>query len=131
MAELKFGDNDTLSALVASLIQADWLFLLTDVDALYTADPRSDPTAQPIRVVEKIDDLTVDCGAVGSGWGTGGMTTKIQAARIATLAGVRTVITKSSMPQSIRSIIAGAAEGTRGGARHRNTAPRRCVCWCT
>jgi glutamate 5-kinase len=77
VAELRFGDNDTLSALVASLIDADWLFLLTDVDALYTSDPRLVPDAKPIRVVEKIDELAVELGTAGA-WGTGGMATKIQ-----------------------------------------------------
>jgi glutamate 5-kinase len=60
--ELRFGDNDTLSARVASAIEASWLFLLTDVDRLYSADPRSHPAAQPIAVVENIDDLVVDSG---------------------------------------------------------------------
>jgi glutamate 5-kinase len=79
--ELRFGDNDTLSALVASLIDADWLFLLTDVDALYTADPRTAPDARPLRVVQRIDDLACELGTVGSPWGTGGMATKVSAVR--------------------------------------------------
>ncbi|MCS6815558.1 MAG: glutamate 5-kinase, partial [Cyanobacteria bacterium] len=82
--ELKFGDNDTLSALVASLVQADWLFLLTDVDRLYSADPRHDPNAQPIDRVADVERLTVQVGDRGSAWGTGGMTTKLAAAKIAT-----------------------------------------------
>jgi glutamate 5-kinase len=95
--ELKFGDNDTLSAQVASLVGADWLFLLTDVEQLYSADPRSNPDAQPIYVVdnvEQLEALQVKVGDRGSQWGTGGMMTKIEAARIATTAGVRTVITE-------------------------------------
>lgn len=85
--ELKFGDNDTLSALVASLVEANWLFLLTDVDRLYSADPRSVPDAQPISLVSNINELAklqVQTGGQGSQWGTGGMVTKISAARIAT-----------------------------------------------
>lgn len=109
--ELKFGDNDTLSALVASLVSADWLFLLTDVDALYSADPRSNPDAKPIRIVESIDDLKVDIGSAGN-WGTGGMATKIQAARIGTAAGVRTGIIKSTRLQDINAIMKGEEAGT-------------------
>ncbi len=94
--ELKFGDNDTLSALVASLVQADWLFLLTDVDRMYSADPKTVPDAQPIKLVssKEFDQLRVDAGSSGSQWGTGGMATKLSAARIATSTGVRTVITQ-------------------------------------
>ncbi|MFM7425334.1 MAG: glutamate 5-kinase [Elainella sp.] len=113
--ELKFGDNDTLSALVASLVEADWLFLLTDVDRLYSADPRYDPNAQPIALVNQIDELeslNVEVGDRGTSWGTGGMVTKISAARIATAAGVRTVITEGRSPQNIEKIIQGESLGT-------------------
>ena len=111
--ELKFGDNDTLSALVASLVEADWLFLLTDVDRLYSADPRSFPDAQPISLVKNINELAeqVQEGDRGSKWGTGGMMTKIAAARIATAAGVRTVITQGN-PHNIQKILQGEALGT-------------------
>jgi glutamate 5-kinase len=114
--ELKFGDNDTLSAMVASLVEADWLFLLTDVDRLYSADPRSNPDAQPISVVSQIDQLAalnVEVGDRGTGWGTGGMITKIAAARIATTAGIRTVITEGRSPQNILKIIQGEPLGTQ------------------
>lgn len=113
--ELKFGDNDTLSALVASLVDADWLFLLTDVDRLYSADPRYHPDAQPIVQVERIDDLAelVEVGDRGSAWGTGGMVTKIAAARIATTAGVRMAITEGRSPQNILRILNGEALGTQ------------------
>jgi glutamate 5-kinase len=114
--ELKFGDNDTLSAMVASLVEADWLFLLTDVDRLYSADPRSNPDAQPISVVSQIDQLAalnVEVGDRGTGWGTGGMITKIAAARIATTAGIRTVITEGRSPQNISKILEGAPLGTQ------------------
>ncbi|WP_420805853.1 glutamate 5-kinase [Neosynechococcus sphagnicola] len=73
--ELRFGDNDTLSALVAGLVEADWLFLLTDVDRLYSADPRSCPDAQPIHLVSRMEQLTemqVQAAGRGSQWGTGG-----------------------------------------------------------
>lgn len=114
--ELKFGDNDTLSALVASLIEADWLFLLTDVDRLYSADPRQVPDAQPITLVNRIEELAelqVETGASGSQWGTGGMVTKIAAARIATSAGVRTVITEGRHPETIAKILQGEPLGTQ------------------
>lgn len=113
--ELKFGDNDTLSALVASLVEADWLFLLTDVDRLYSADPRSNPNAQPITLVNSIEALReqVEVGDRGSAWGTGGMVTKIAAAKIATNAGVRTVITEGRSPQNIERILQGEPLGTQ------------------
>jgi glutamate 5-kinase len=113
--ELKFGDNDTLAALVASLVNADWLFLLTDVDRLYFADPRFVPDAQPIALVSSIkelEQLQVQTGTQGSRWGTGGMVTKISAARIATAAGVRTVITEGKYPQNIEKILQGEPLGT-------------------
>jgi glutamate 5-kinase len=114
--ELKFGDNDTLSALVASLVEADWLFLLTDVDRLYSADPRSNPDAQPILQVNKIAELAelnVEVGDRGSNWGTGGMVTKISAAQIATAAGVRTVIMEGRSPHNIERILQGEPLGTQ------------------
>jgi len=112
--ELKFGDNDTLSALVASLVDADWLFLLTDVDRLYSEDPRSNPDAQPIALVQNMKQLAdVQTGKPGSRWGTGGMVTKIAAAQIATGAGVRTVITQGKSPFNLLKILAGDAIGTQ------------------
>lgn len=119
--ELKFGDNDTLSALVASLIEADWLFLLTDVDRLYSADPRHNPDAQPIALV-KIDELAqlkIEAGSSGSQWGTGGMATKISAARIATSAGVKTAIVRGRHPENIGKILAGEPLGTQFEAQTR------------
>ncbi|MCY7274859.1 MAG: glutamate 5-kinase, partial [Phormidesmis sp. CAN_BIN44] len=112
--ELKFGDNDTLSALVASLVDADWLFLLTDVDRLYSDDPRSNPDAQPIALVQNMKQLAdVQTGKPGSRWGTGGMVTKIAAAQIATGAGVRTVITQGRSPLNLLKILAGDTIGTQ------------------
>jgi glutamate 5-kinase len=126
--ELKFGDNDTLSALVASLIEADWLFLLTDVDRLYSADPRQFPDAQPISLVESMEELAqlqVQIGESGSQWGTGGMVTKIAAARIATSAGVRTVITKGREPETLESILQGEPLGTQFAPRPRTENARK------
>jgi glutamate 5-kinase len=126
--ELKFGDNDTLSALVASLVEADWLFLLTDVDRLYSADPRSVPDAQPIALVSSIKELAqlqIQTGSQGSQWGTGGMVTKISAARIAIAAGVRTVITQGRFPRNIEKIIAGEPIGTHFEPQPEPTSARK------
>lgn len=114
--ELKFGDNDSLSALVAGVVQADWLFLLTDVDGLYSADPRTHPEAQVIPLIERIEDLArlgIQATGQGSRWGTGGMATKITAAQIATESGVRTVITHGRYPENILPILQGEPIGTQ------------------
>mmetsp|Transcript_9113 Transcript_9113/g.22808 ORF Transcript_9113/g.22808 Transcript_9113/m.22808 type:complete len:407 (+) Transcript_9113:117-1337(+) len=111
--ELKFGDNDTLSAQVAALVEAQWLFLLTDVDGLYTSNPNTDPDAVRIEVVENINDLHVDVGGAGTNVGTGGMVTKLTAARIACAAGCRTVICLSSgMGTQMEAAIRGESVGT-------------------
>lgn len=89
--EIRFGDNDRLAALVAHLVTADALFLISDVDALYTAAP-SEPDAEPISEVTDVDDLVVDTSRRGSRVGTGGMTTKLEAARIAAAAGIPVVL---------------------------------------
>ena len=123
--ELKFGDNDTLSALVASLVDADYLFLLTDVDQLYSADPRQDPTAQPISRVQHIDKLTASVGSTGSSWGTGGMSTKIEAARIATASGTPTVIMRGETPENLTKVIAGEPVGTLFEAQLTHPAARK------
>jgi glutamate 5-kinase len=103
--EIKFGDNDTLSAVTAAMVQADYLFLMTDVDCLYDKNPRTHPDAKAIEIVEDISDLAADVSSAGSSLGTGGMSTKIVAARLATAAGVTTVITRSSKPGNISAII--------------------------
>ncbi|KAK4629636.1 Glutamate 5-kinase [Fulvia fulva] len=103
--EIKFGDNDTLSAITAGMVHADYLFLMTDVDCLYDKNPRTNPNAKAIEVVEDIGDLSADTSSAGSSLGTGGMSTKIVAARLATAAGVTTVITKSSKPGNIAAIV--------------------------
>jgi glutamate 5-kinase len=126
--ELKFGDNDTLSALVASLVEADWLFLLTDVDKLYSADPRTVPDARPISLIsnmKELAELQIQTGGQGSQWGTGGMVTKISAARIAIAAGVRTVITQGRFPRNIEKIIQGEAIGTHFEPQPEPTSARK------
>ncbi|NJN22755.1 MAG: glutamate 5-kinase [Leptolyngbya sp. RL_3_1] len=124
--ELKFGDNDTLSAQVASLVGADWLFLLTDVQQLYSADPRYNDDAEPIYIVDKVEQLAdLQVGDRGSQWGTGGMVTKIEAARIATTAGVRTVITEGKHPENLLKILSGEALGTQFSAQPRPANARK------
>ena len=87
------------------MVQADYLFLMTDVDCLYDKNPRTNLDAQPIEVVDDISSLVADVSSSGSSLGTGGMSTKIVAARLATSAGVTTVITRSSKPGNIVEIV--------------------------
>ncbi|GKZ51647.1 hypothetical protein AbraIFM66951_006613 [Aspergillus brasiliensis] len=105
VSEIKFGDNDTLSAITAAMVKADYLFLMTDVDCLYTANPRHNPDAKPIEVVTDISSLEADVSSAGSSLGTGGMSTKIVAAKLGTSAGVTTIITKSSKPGNVHEIV--------------------------
>ncbi|KAF4762056.1 hypothetical protein N7455_000766 [Penicillium solitum] len=105
VSEIKFGDNDTLSAITAAMVKADYLFLMTDVDCLYSANPRTNPDAKPIEVVTDISSLEADVSSAGSSLGTGGMSTKIVAAKLGTSAGVTTVITKSSKPGNVHDIV--------------------------
>ena len=109
----RFGDNDTLSATVAKLIEADLLIMLTDIDGLYTANPAEDPDAQLIHVVESIDDdITCAAGDTNSNQGTGGMATKIIAAEITTCAGIDTVIANGDDMNNIYTILEGEDVGT-------------------
>ncbi|MFM8524809.1 MAG: glutamate 5-kinase [Cyanobacteriota bacterium] len=112
--ELRFGDNDTLSALVAAAIAADELILLTDVDRLYSGDPRRDATARPIEEVRDLLELERLSSAAGSGgqWGTGGMTTKLAAARIATSSGIRVHLGDGRDPTVLTGLLAGERLGT-------------------
>ncbi|KZT33706.1 glutamate 5-kinase [Sistotremastrum suecicum HHB10207 ss-3] len=107
VSEIKFGDNDTLSAITAAMLRADYLFLMTDVDGLYTSNPRKDPKAKRIDVVDSISAirLQVSTQTLGSNLGTGGMETKLIAADIATGAGVTTVVASSKDPSIIFDII--------------------------
>ncbi len=125
--ELKFGDNDTLSALVASLINAHWLFILTDVEQLYSADPRIVADAKPIKLVNslELEQLDIQAGSKGSQWGTGGMSTKLTAARLATSAGVTTVITHGKKPENLLKIIKGEEIGTKFEAQLKNDNARK------
>ncbi|KAI9136799.1 Aspartate/glutamate/uridylate kinase [Paraphysoderma sedebokerense] len=107
VTEIKFGDNDTLSAIVAGMVNANYLFLLTDVECLYTDNPRLNKDAKPVRIVEDIEKLKeqITITTAGSSLGTGGMTTKLIAAELATSAGCHTVILKSTQPTNILKVI--------------------------
>ncbi|MHC4706654.1 MAG: glutamate 5-kinase [Planctomycetota bacterium] len=108
-----FGDNDKLSALVASKIDADLLLMLSDIDALYDKDPRKSADARPIRVVFEITDgLMRSAGGKGSRHGTGGMKTKLEAAKVASNAGCRMVLADGRVKNVIGRIIAGEEIGT-------------------
>lgn len=115
ISEIEFGDNDTLSGVTAALIQADFLFLLTDVDCLYSNDPRIDPLAKPILTIRNLhlnngenenplNGINISNGS-GTNIGTGGMKTKIVAADLATNSGVHTIILNSGSPENINSIL--------------------------
>ena len=100
--ELRFGDNDTLSALVAVGVSAKKLFLLTDVDCLFTANPRSNPNAEPVLDVTAAQLATLGgADSTGGGWGTGGMLTKIIAARTAVCAGIETILCHGAYPERV------------------------------
>ncbi len=111
--EAKFGDNDNLSAMVANLVDADLLLLLTDTAGLYTADPRRDPDAQLIPQVERIDPRIEQLAADTAGsLGIGGMMTKVEAARLATASGITVIIADGREADVIVKLAAGEAMGT-------------------
>lgn len=112
--EIKFGDNDTLSAIVAALVDADLLILLSDIDGLYTDDPNRNPHAEFISQVEELTDELMDMGkgTTGSSVGTGGMNTKLLAAKIATKAGADMVIANADDMRIIHRIMDGRNIGT-------------------
>lgn len=109
----RFGDNDTLSATVAQLIHADTLILLTDIDGLYTANPKDNPNAKMISQVETItSEIEALAGGTGSKLGTGGMVTKILAAKIAQGCGTDTIIASGEHIEILRDILEGKEIGT-------------------
>lgn len=112
--EIKFGDNDNLSALVANLLDADLLLILTDQKGLFTADPRKDPTAELISEVPVIDgSIRAMAGGSGGTVGTGGMTTKLEAAELATRSGTTVVIAPGGVNNVVVDVVEGQAIGTR------------------
>ena len=114
ISEEAFGDNDTLSALVSNLVDADLLAILTDTDGLYTADPDVDTEARLIPRVEKIDQAIMDLAASEKidAWSRGGMTSKLEAARLATGWGITVVIAKGTAPDVLLDVVSGQPRGT-------------------
>ena len=111
--EIKLGDNDTLSALVSSIVEADLLILLSDIDGFCEADPRTDPNARVIHTVAEITpEIEKLAGGAGSSFATGGMVTKLNAAKIATTSGTAMVIVNGSLPGVIDAVISGIDIGT-------------------
>jgi glutamate 5-kinase len=111
--EIKFSDNDYLSAVVSQLIAAEHLFILTDTEGLFTEDPRINPNAQLIEIVEEIDfEIESKAGMRGSKWGTGGMASKVQAAKMATSFGTSVHILSSKKPQFVIDKLEGKNYGT-------------------
>ena len=118
--EIRVGDNDNLSALVARVVDADLLIILTDQPGIFTDDPRKNPEAALIQNVEQVsDELFALAGGAGSKAGTGGMVTKIQAAQIASRSGIETIIASGSEVDVVRRLVAGEQVGTRIAAGQR------------
>lgn len=112
--EISVGDNDTLSALVARSCDAELLVLLSDIDGLYTCDPRTDESAQLIDVAPEITPEIIACaGGKGSELGTGGMATKLHAAQICTESGIDMIIANGSTPSILYDIVEGKSIGTK------------------
>jgi len=111
--EIVIGDNDTLAAIVAQSVKADKLVLLSDIDGLYTADPHLDPNATLIPVINKIDDSVLAlAGVSNSNLGTGGMVTKLEAAKICLSCGCDMIITNGDDPNNLYAIMDGKSIGT-------------------
>lgn len=111
--EIEFSDNDTLSATVGGLIQADLLILLSDIDGLYTADPRKDPNAVMLHAINGItSEIENMAGSAGSALGTGGMATKVAAAKIAGAAKVDMIIANGEDPAVVQRLLEGEEIGT-------------------
>lgn len=112
--ELKLGDNDNLAAVVAALVDADALFIATDIDGLYSANPRADPDARPVEQVEAVTpELFAMAGEAGSSAGTGGMRTKLEAASKAAAAGIETFLFNGTVPDTVAALGEGTLFGTR------------------
>ena len=124
--ELKLGDNDNLAAIVAALVDADALFIATDIDGLYTADPRSHADAQPINEVTALTpEIMAMAGGSGSAVGTGGMHTKLQAAAKAGAAGIDTFLFNGRDSDVVRGLAQGRLHGTRLHAGQSRIAARK------
>lgn len=116
--EIRFGDNDTLAALVACLVKADMCVIFSDIDGLYTANPRTDPTARKLDRVDFIsEEIIASAGGVGSSVGSGGMVTKIRAARVLMIAGIPLVVCNGHEPNALVRLVEGESVGTCFEAR--------------
>ena len=124
--ELKLGDNDNLAAIVAALVDADVLFIATDIDGLYDADPRRSPDARPVEVVSQLTPtLLAAAGGSGSEVGTGGMRTKLEAAQRASAAGVSTVLFNGTRADVLEALADDRLRGTRIHALRSRVAVRK------
>lgn len=110
--EIEIGDNDTLSAVVATLVDADLLVLFSDIDGLYDSDPHANPDAKLLSVVYDIDKVKMAAGGAGSSRGTGGMITKLSAAETATAAGIHMFIANGNRIDALYDILDGKQAGT-------------------
>jgi len=125
--EIKFGDNDNLSAMIALLLNADVLINLTDIDGLYTSDPRTNPDAEFIAFVDTIQqDIEKCAGNIPGELGTGGMLTKIKAARKVNTAGIPMLIAKGTQPDILLRLFAGEEIGSFFVPREQKMANRKC-----
>ena len=114
--EIQIGDNDTLSAIVATLAKADLLVLLSDIEGLYDANPKTHPDANLIPYVPEItDDIVALAGGAGSAFGTGGMETKLRAGKIVNGAGIPMIIMDGRQPELLYDAVEGKQVGTRFG----------------
>lgn len=121
--EIEFGDNDSLSAIVAKLVNADVLIILSDIDGLYDSNPHEDENARLIPVVKEIDDRIMSlAGGSSTKFGTGGMVTKLNAAKITGDAGIDTVIMNGENPENIYRLLDGHQVGTFFCGKDKNNA---------
>ncbi|NNE11497.1 MAG: glutamate 5-kinase [Ilumatobacter sp.] len=124
--ELRYGDNDRIAALVAHAVKADLLILLTDLDGLYTSDPRAGTDAELVARVAADDPLlSIRAGHSATGRGSGGMASKLAAARIASWSGVRTLIARASLDDVLGRVVRGEAVGTQFDAHDRRLSSRK------
>jgi len=124
--ELKLGDNDNLAAVIAALVDADALFIATDIDGFYTANPRTNAEAKPIEDVEALTpEFFAMAGDAGSSAGTGGMRTKLEAAAKAAAAGIETFLFNGTRADAVRSLAQGRFSGTRFRPSQNRVAARK------
>ena len=117
---VRFGDNDNLSAIVAGLVKADLLIILSDIDGFYDSDPRKNQESKMLKIIEEVTPELEECaGGAGSNLGTGGMITKLSAAKTAALYGVDMVLANGENPSILLDILAGKDVGTLFLGKHK------------